>query len=320
MTNAPGCNGSVELMEKIKKVIVDYWADSGERPSILVELDGRNFRCHDSVLRLKSPKFLMFLSKELYFINMDEDEFEDNVKNVVYFLYTGKLEHFEESKNRYLNLLALGLDLPDLAKLAVRAKKRLNNDGLAYVAGNVERNLFVLSPEIDGRFDQDKFSYEEYRFKLKRPQDFFVSDLLDFQGKSVNSQISPRDLGMVEEELNFLEFDEKTYKLLKDHESKKTSLIKVDFELDILDKRRGSVVSRPLVASAKGGGLTWRIQIVFPESTETSKVGVYLQVDGGGAEWSCNAAGNLIVVNQLDRIKDIVRSFTIDTTLGIESS
>ena len=182
MTNAPGCNGSVELMEKIKKVIVDYWADSGERPSILVELDGRNFRCHDSVLRLKSPKFLMFLSKELYFINMDEDEFEDNVKNVVYFLYTGKLEHFEESKNRYLNLLALGLDLPDLAKLAVRAKKRLNNDGLAYAAGNVERNLFVLSPEIDGRFDQDKFSYEEYRFKLKRPQDFFVSDLLDFQG------------------------------------------------------------------------------------------------------------------------------------------
>ena len=104
------------------------------------------------------------------------------------------------------------------------------------------------------------------------------------------------------------------------HESKETSLIKVDFELDILDKRRGSVVSRPLVASAKGGGLTWRIQIVFPESTETSKVGVYLQVDGGGAEWSCNTAGNLMVVNQLDRIKDIVRSFTIDTTLGIESS
>eukprot|EP00092_Neocalanus_flemingeri_P035541 GFUD01038686.1.p1 GENE.GFUD01038686.1~~GFUD01038686.1.p1 ORF type:complete len:468 (+),score=148.40 GFUD01038686.1:67-1470(+) len=154
------------------------------------------------------------------------------------------------------------------------------------------------------------FFIEDLAVELeKRPCNFAALDLWDFQGKSLSSKKTLSQLG-INQKMNVLEFDQHTFNLIKKEGNEDKNLVKVDFVLNNWDKKKGAVLSPIMVTDT----LWWRIEIAFPKiQTKASEIGVFLGA-GGGVEWSCNISGNLILVNQDDRSKDVVRSLNTKLT------
>ena len=62
-------------------------------------------------------------------------------------------------------------------------------------------------------------------------RNYVPTDLWDFKGRSVGYEKTPRQMGFHEDELNFLEFDEKSFNLLKKDGNEMKDFVKIDFEL-----------------------------------------------------------------------------------------
>ena len=276
--------------------------------------------CHDSVVKLKAPhlyemqknkgKGALGLLCQLGRPNKDYYEVTshqaDSVLGFLYYLYTEKLCcEVEDLGALELVTLALSFQVLSLARVVIEVMKLTREDSWTFVTGERDnKGSFFIASSVD----------MDVEFEDKVVPPVFIDcpmealDFWDFKGIRLNGK-TPRQVGMVEKEINFIDYDRRTVKLLKESSNEKEDLVMMDFEVCNLDTMKGVVMSPTL----RGGQFLWRIKVEFPKKVtkgRDSEVGVYVvcEADQGGNEWYGDISGNLIVVNKLDRDRDIVKS------------
>ena len=307
-------NEEDDCLEDIMTAIANYSRASGEKPTIPFKIGDEEYLCHKSVLELKCPKLLQLLVElEKNALDISDKKIKENMEHIMHFIYWGKMNSSFEIVDKGLAEAAVCIGLVNLARLVVKALKLNRKDKLTFVGweDGSESCIYKMNHEEPLLF-LDKTS-----LNLRHLVD---SDLFDYNGRRLTLKSSPKEIGMVEDELNLLEFDKKTFSLMLAPENETRNFVNIDFEIDRLDHRKGSFLSKQVLVPSLNSSVSWRVKIVFPKSCKSMSskvtVGMYLLADGGGKRWSCKASGNLILVNQLDRSKDIVGSFVSNTRFG----
>jgi len=290
-----------EGLKLLTEEISRFSHESGEKPSVLMKWDEEEIVCHRSLLRSKCPELLEKI-EEGYCLDEDmEQELNHNMISVLYFVYTDVVKFWNEHK---FGLVCVAISY-DLIELANEASKIVLDDNWTCITGLHAGMCVTNRCHMDGKFTQDIVCIN----LQKIPHDFVPLDLWDFKGKSLSTEVTPRQLVMVDKKVNVLEFDNDTLRLIEKPGIEKQKFVKIDFEVDNIENKRGVVLS-----SMTRGPQSFRIKMVFPKSKDVGAVGVYLLAAGVRGFCSQSVSGNLILVNQLDRKKDIVKEIT--TTLS----
>ena len=119
---------------------------------------------------------------------------------------------------------------------------------------------------LDDKFVEDDVLFlpcDEFVIPDNVIQDINFLDFYNFKGRSLSSDVTPRQMVMVEKGVNEVEFDVKTFKLLEKIKYGEQKVVKIEFELNSLENRRGAVLS--LLANYSQ---LLRVKVVFPKTKE----------------------------------------------------
>jgi hypothetical protein len=314
-------NVEAEAHQKLlAKAIDDFTSESGETPTLLLNLGdelSEGILCHDSVIKFKAPHLYRLLKSKmretlaLSCIIGRNCYSAGTVLSVswiglLYYLYHEELCHEVDGAGALeLVTLALRFKLYGLARVVMEVMKVIRKDSWALVSGERENRE---NPFIASSVDMDVVFENRVVPPLIIHSSRKALDFWDFKGIRLSGK-TPRQVGMVEKEINFVELDRKTVKLLSESSRELAVMVMIDFELSNLEIKKGVILS-PAVS---GGNFSWRIKIEFPKKVSKgrdSEIGMHLlcEDDHGGNEWYGDISGHFVVVNLLDRDKDIVKS------------
>jgi len=286
-----------EGLKLLTEEVARFSHESGEKPSVIVKWGKEEIACHHTLLRSKCPELLEKIEEGYCLDEVMEQELNHNMISILYFVYTDLVKFWNEHK---FGLVCVAISY-DLVELAIEASKIVLDDDWTCITGLNAGMCVTNRYHMDRKFTQDDVCIH----LQKIPRDFVPLDLWDFKGKSLSTEVTPRQLMMVEKGVNVLQCDNETLKLFEKTGIEKQKFVKVDFEVDNLVNKKGVVLS-PLSRASQ----SLRIKMVFPKSQDGGAVGVYLLAAGVWASTTLNVSGNLILVNQLDRKKDIVKEIT----------
>jgi len=312
-----------DCQKLLAQTIDDFTKQSGETPTMLLDFDddelSEGILCHESVIKSKAPHLYPALKTNMrktlalrsWMKRPEKFPVSGSVPcvswlGVFYYLYTEKL-CYELDDFAALDLvsLAISFKLYALARVVMEVMKDIRKDNWALVTGERENRG---NPYTASSVDMDV----ELENRVVPPLTFHgymkALDFWDYKGIRLSGK-TPRQLGMVQEEINFVELDRKTVKLLYESKKEVVDMVFLDFEVSNLELKKGVILS----SSVKGGNFSWRIKLEFPKKVlkgRDSEVGMFLlcEDDQGGREWYGDISGHLIVVNHIDRDRDIVKT------------
>ena len=204
---------------------------------MLIDIEKDGLPCHSSLI--KSRYSYLHACKEKFYVKSDDMEEDtgstgadimpvkktliphlDKVRMlaILYFIYTGEMVEVTGIVRIVdITVFSAGYKVLDLVRLGIIEVCLRDKSGAKWSfcqgvgAGRSFGNCLNMDCPIEKGWDVPNASI----FGKIPCRNYVPTDLWDFKGKSVGYEKTPRQMGFDEDDLNFLEFDEKSFNLFK---------------------------------------------------------------------------------------------------------